>query len=112
MLHPPLNFKKMNHTHCCYCRRKFAESLIRTEDHFIPKSRGGKFAENKLQCCIECNGWKADKMPERWLGQVEYFEQKKMKNGNYSVMDYRQIIGSLRHFMKKLKGKRISDYKY
>jgi hypothetical protein len=103
----------MNHTHCCYCRRRFTDENPKTNDHFIPVSRGGKESgSNKLQCCYECNQWKADKLPEYWLGRVEYCEKRKMKINGYSINDYRQIIGSLRHFIKKMSGELISDYKY
>jgi hypothetical protein len=105
----------MLHTHCCYCRRKFSDlipCLKRTKDHFYPSSRlGFDTAENKLQCCLECNQWKADKLPEDWLREVSNYFSRKKKRGNYEVKDFAQIIGSLRHWIMEMKGKKISPYK-
>lgn len=105
----------MAHSRCCYCRRKFIDEdklLRKTKDHFIPSSRGGVGDDNILECCQECNSWKSDRMPDFWLRQVEYFEKRKTKHGSYTMFDYRQIIGSVRHFEKHLKGKIISEYRY
>jgi hypothetical protein len=106
---------KIVHNRCSYCRRVFDETkdnLKRTKDHFIPKSRTGNNDENILDCCRECNAWKADKMPEFWLNRVLYFEKKRHLYGCYTLFDYRQIIGSIRHWVKHFKGKEICDYKY
>lgn len=100
---------------CCYCRRHFDEnsnSLKKTKDHFIPVSRGGGFSENILDCCKECNQWKSDRMPLIWLNRVEYFSKKRTLYGSYTLFDYRQIIGSIRHWIKKLKGKNLGQYKF
>jgi len=103
------------HSRCCYCRRRFDENddnLKRTKDHFIPSSRTGINGENILQCCTECNKWKADKMPDFWLDKVLYLENKRTLIGSYSLMDYRQIIGSIKHWIKYFKGSKISEYKF
>jgi len=105
----------INHTHCCYCRRKFDDTnynLKKTKEHFIPTSKGGLNKENIIQCCSECNAWKADKLPEFWLNQVERHCNKQNKKGTYTITDYRQIIGSIRHWIKFFKGKVISTYKH
>jgi CRISPR/Cas system Type II protein with McrA/HNH and RuvC-like nuclease domain len=103
------------HTHCCYFRRKFSDSVAHlkaTIDHFWPSSRSGyNVSENKLKCCHECNQWKADKMPIDWLGSVERFFQHKTKFGTYRRTDYAQIIGSIRFFLKDKRDKNISIYK-
>ncbi len=102
------------HTHCCYCRRQFDDTnpnLHRTKDHFIPKSRTGNNGENLLDCCHECNQFKADREPGFWLNRLEYLLRKKTLVGTYKLIDYRQIIGSIRHWMKHFKGRKISDYK-
>ena len=45
-----------NSTRCCYCERRFDEKLIRTKEHIIPKSKGGKNnLRNLIYACIECN---------------------------------------------------------
>lgn len=106
----------INYTRCCYCRRHFSEEvehLKKTKDHFIPSSRTGKNGENILPSCKECNQFKADKMPEVWLKRVLHLEKKRTLIGNYTLFDYRQIIGSIKHWVKQFKGKgNISDYKY
>jgi len=104
---------RIDHTHCCYCRRKFGrEKLAKTKEHFIPVSREGLGGENILQCCKECNEWKADKMPDVWLNRVQYYSDKRSLFGTYTLQDYRQIIGSVRHWTRQMKGKKISAYKY
>lgn len=103
------------HSRCCYCRRKFNDAvkkLNKTKDHFVPISRGGSNGENILQCCYECNQWKADREPAIWLKQVEYFEDKRSLFGTYTLFDYRQIIGSIKHWIKHFKGKKIGKYKF
>jgi HNH endonuclease len=103
------------HTHCCYCRRKFSDTvelLKKTIDHFWPSSRTGhNVPENKLQCCLECNRWKADKMPGDWLKVAQWFFDRRVKFGTYTRTDFAQIIGSLKHFLKSKKDQNISDYK-
>jgi len=85
---------------------------MKSKDHFIPISKTGTGGENILQCCFECNTWKSDRMPEYWLDHVEYCKNRRKKIGTYSITDYSQIIGSLRHWIKFFAGKQISDYKY
>lgn len=106
---------EIRHTKCCYCRRCFNdenENLKRTKDHFIPISRSGKGGINILYCCQECNRWKGDKNTDFWLNRVMYLQDKRSIYGSYTISDYRQIIGSIRHWTKFFKGKKISDYKY
>ena len=106
---------KVNHTHCCYCRRRFSEiikHLTRTMDHFFPTSRlGHNKRVNKLQCCHECNQWKADKLPSIWLHEVQVSFDKRKVKGHYQLRDYAQIIGSLKHWIATLKDEIIGEYK-
>ncbi len=106
---------KITHTHCCYCRRKFSETvelLKKTVDHFWPSSRTGHNSpENKLSACLECNRWKADLMPADWLKMVQRHFKRQRRYGTYSLTDYGQIIGSLKHFLRAKKGQNLSDYK-
>lgn len=106
---------KVNHTHCCYCRRKFCETikeLRKTIDHFFPTSRlGFNNEKNKLSCCQECNRWKADKLPKEWLKEVDRFWSRKKSKGLYDSRDYAQIIGSLKHWIATLKHEEISEYR-
>lgn len=62
--------------YCFYCERPFGEinarCLLKTKDHIIPMSKGGRqaFAANILYCCHKCNKLKGDMMPEEfanWL---------------------------------------------
>ena len=107
---------KINHSHCCYCRRKFVDGdalLHKTKDHFYPSSRlGNNTQENKLESCWECNHWKDDKFPEAWLSIVEMIFKKESAYGSYRQKDFAMIIGSLRYWIKRMKGKKISQYKY
>jgi CRISPR/Cas system Type II protein with McrA/HNH and RuvC-like nuclease domain len=114
-----LNLRQMTeitHTHCCYCRRKFCETIAQlrcTIDHFFPSSRLGKdIALNKLQCCQECNRWKADKLPQDWLKEVERYFSKKKSKGWYDTRDYAQIIGSLKHWIATMKHEEISAFRF
>lgn len=106
---------KINHTHCCYCRRAFSEEkklLIKTQDHFYPTSRGGyNVSDNRLQCCFECNQWKGARLPDEFLVIVKKHFDLKRKRGTYQTRDFAQIIGSIKHFMKEKTDKIISDYK-
>lgn len=48
---------------CQYCGHRFPVSDL-TYDHVIPRSKGGKTVwTNILTACMECNGRKADKLP-------------------------------------------------
>ena len=78
----------------------------------MPVSRGGNNGENILYSCQECNRWKADKMPEAWLNRVQRLEKKRTLFGTYTLFDYRQIIGSIKHWSRHFKGRKIGDYKY
>lgn len=51
---------------CPYCQRPMHRGdhrLLPTQDHVIPKARGG---QEKIICCQTCNGIKADLMPNVW----------------------------------------------
>lgn len=40
--------------------------IIMTQDHVMPKSKGGSNKKNNIQTmCIHCNSWKADKTPDQ-----------------------------------------------
>lgn len=106
---------KVNYTKCCYCRRNFDDSkdnLRKTKDHFIPISRGGYNGENILHSCNECNSWKGDKMPEDWLNIILRFQKRNKLCGSYNSFDYCNIVGSIRYWIKQLKGKKIGEYRF
>lgn len=59
---------------CKYCRRQFIDTNmhLRTRDHVVPLSRGGKNnVENKVWACIPCNRWKDNKYLSEWKEEIE-----------------------------------------
>lgn len=64
----------INSKYCFYCERPFgvqqnsAEVLLKTKDHIIPISKGGRlrFKNNILYCCDKCNQLKADLTPSEF----------------------------------------------
>lgn len=64
-------------THCFYCERPFGKFKryisLRTKDHIIPKSKGGKdIAKNYKYCCKRCNLLKADFNPEQFAAHLRH----------------------------------------
>lgn len=58
------NIRLRDRFSCAYCGLKFRASDL-TNDHVIPKSRGGKTTwENVVTACTECNSWKDDRTPQ------------------------------------------------
>lgn len=58
---------------CTYCKRKMHnrklafDGLLKTRDHYIPISRGGRnTSENVRAACYKCNHVKGNMMPEVW----------------------------------------------
>lgn len=62
-----LNILSLDDFECVYC----GSTNNLTLDHYIPKSKGGKFTvTNMLTCCYPCNSKKADKeAPEAKFGR-------------------------------------------
>lgn len=45
--------------HCAYCGLAFASYAEMTDDHIVPRARGGSNSrENRLPCCKSCNSVK------------------------------------------------------
>lgn len=44
---------------CYYCKTKVKFESI-TQDHIVPKSKGGKLTNNSVFCCSPCNSAKAN----------------------------------------------------
>lgn len=72
--------------HCYYCEREFKDEnygtnrpLARTRDHIVPLSRGGvNNRSNLIDCCIECNNFKASFLLIEFVEVIqEYINQKK-----------------------------------
>lgn len=50
-----------NSTRCCYCERRFDDKLIKTKEHIVPKSKGGKNnLYNLIYACYECNNLRSN----------------------------------------------------
>ena len=50
---------------CQYCGERHPVEHL-TQDHILPRSRGGKTSwENVVTCCVECNSSKANRTPEQ-----------------------------------------------
>ncbi len=58
---------------------------LKTEDHFVPKSKGGSFKDpkNKVIACYECNLFKGDASPEEFLGAIKILSTKLQKDLSY-----------------------------
>jgi len=55
---------------CAYCRELF-DSLDLTDDHMIPKGKGGcNHSHNVVKCCSACNTLKRDTMLDVWLDSI------------------------------------------
>lgn len=66
----PQNRKMAHGKPCPYCGRtmdRFSERLSPTFDHVVPRALGGRV---KIICCQQCNGIKADMLPEQWASYM------------------------------------------
>jgi 5-methylcytosine-specific restriction endonuclease McrA len=61
---------------CQYCgQRRSIDEL--TQDHVIPRSRGGRTCwENVVTCCVDCNTRKANRTPEQAGMRLRYRPQR------------------------------------
>ena len=58
------NIYKRDNNQCQYCGIK-CRARMKTLDHIVPKSRGGKNTwQNIITCCKYCNGKKGNKTPQ------------------------------------------------
>ncbi len=68
---PESNQIGLSVTACCYCVRQFKKPLKRTVEHIVPVSKGGynnRF--NKIYCCFDCNGWRANKELSEFKNEI------------------------------------------
>jgi hypothetical protein len=56
--------------HCFYCNKKLA-FLEATEDHVIPRVRGGQTKNNTVIACEECNRRKGEKGAQAFVEQLK-----------------------------------------
>ena len=61
-------------THCFYCGKKFGkrDQDKATIDHFSPQSKGS--TEKFVVCCMSCNSYKSDTMPDKFLKKITIAE--------------------------------------
>lgn len=78
--------------YCYYCERPYGaqqkggEILLKTKDHIIPISKGGRlrFKKNILYCCDKCNQLKADLTPSEFADLLkDKFDNCKVKIKGY-----------------------------
>lgn len=88
---------------CCYCESPFVLYSVRTREHVIPLSRGGKSGyPNKASCCPTCNTAKSNLLPSEFLLVIEnsYREKREYKGIPVSLMP--NIIKNLKSvFMRR-----------
>jgi hypothetical protein len=89
-----------NSTRCCYCERKFNDKLIRTKEHIVPKSKGGKNnLYNLVYACIECNSLRSNKeysdFKEYIKNILENNRSIKVKNYSFNRMDLTKILNNI-----------------
>ncbi|MCX6210127.1 MAG: HNH endonuclease [Bacteroidetes bacterium] len=77
---------------CFYCKRKVKNAGGFTRDHVFPKSLGGEDKGNIVNCCYECNQFKADQTLSQWLQVVEVMLKYKLAYQNYSLA----LLGTIR----------------
>jgi hypothetical protein len=63
---------KLGDDHCWYCGKELYPST-RTQDHFFPKSKGGKLM---VSCCENCNLMKGDLTPVEFIDYVRSLKGK------------------------------------
>lgn len=89
-----------NSTRCCYCERRFDEKLIRTKEHIVPKSKGGKNnLYNLIYACTECNSLRGNKdfieLREYIKNILENNKSIKIKNYTFNRIDLIKILKNI-----------------
>ena len=116
------NYESIKHFNrlCPYCKEDLYAGNIRNKiqyDHFIPIAKGGQdFPWNILPVCSKCNAKKKDKMPNEFLGEIEYKECNEylksvlIKYTNQHE-DYLQIATQTKFIVKQHLENKINDNK-
>lgn len=87
---------------CFYCKRKVKKAGGFTRDHVFPKSLGGVDKGNMVDCCHECNQFKANQTLSQWLQVIEMMLKYKLTFKNYTT----PLLGQIRkNINKKLHNK-------
>jgi hypothetical protein len=59
-------------TTCVWCGREFAEQVVPTTDHLVPRVKGGpSWLENEVAACRRCNRARGHVSPAQWLAECE-----------------------------------------
>ncbi len=88
---------------CFYCTRKVKYAGGFTRDHVFPKSLGGEDKGNMVDCCYECNQFKADQTLSQWLQVIETMLKYQLPYKNYTLT----ILGQVRrNIWRKLHSKK------
>ena len=90
-----------NSTRCCYCERRFDNKLIRTKEHIVPKSKGGKNnLYNLIYACIECNSLRGNKdfieLMDYIKNILENNKSIKIKNYTFNRIDLIKILKNIK----------------
>lgn len=83
--------------YCCrYCGRSFSQ-VVRTIDHVVALSRGGRDAQpNRVACCDDCNQWKGGKGLFEWLREITELLIRIETYGSYTWEQLRTIRNNLK----------------
>lgn len=89
-----------NSTRCCYCERIFDDKLIRTKEHIVPKSKGGKNNLNNLIfACYECNNLRNNMNFIEFKNYIKLILENnksiKLKSYSYNRIDLNKIYNNI-----------------
>lgn len=83
---PQKSYNHKNGTHCYYCDLEFNEIDLKTIDHIIPTSKGGRnTSSNKVSCCSNCNVYKSN------LSLTDFIKKLKQERKNFIKKNEHQI---------------------
>jgi 5-methylcytosine-specific restriction endonuclease McrA len=97
--------EEMRKQRCFYCKRPFhAYNVQKTKDHIIPLSKGGyNTKENRVLCCLGCNGWKANKALKVWRKEIKSLVENDDPRPGYTIPEMGQILGTLANLEEEIK---------
>jgi hypothetical protein len=99
---------------CRYCRRHFSDTILETKDHIVALALGGlDRAENRIQCCFDCNQWKDSRTLEGWYKDVRALAKKRKTRKPYNLNEIGNIVGAVEQVLDyaKQNPNKVSIYK-
>ena len=100
----PSKIKKA--THCYYCERQFdtkSSGTLKTKDHIIAVSIGGRDCQNNLlACCSECNYLKGNLHPEMFLQKISKMIEAGEIYKNLTINELIIIKYNIKNLIKKV----------